>query len=228
MHDGCVGGVYALRSVHSGMLSMCKYISYLYSIRMESCIHRVARGEFIPASSFDFTSRRMLSRSRRGGWGEETEWDDTPHVYIYMDVCVYTCVYMCATCVAFAPVILNVREDISILVGKHTNSIRPFACISCAHMLVPLHILTQSSGISRKGPWKMLSLRLLTSRMCRLELSRDTNTIFQSVRKIRHFPYIRLAHPIAKLRLDWISRLENNMRTLLYLALIHFLSAFVF
>lgn len=53
-------------------------------------------------------------------------------------VCGYTCVYTCIharTCVAFAPVILNVREDISILVGKHTNSnrIRPFAYIVCTH-----------------------------------------------------------------------------------------------
>lgn len=56
-------------------------------------------------------------------------------------MCVY--LYM-RTCVAFAPVILNVREDISILVGKHTNSTAVYALLpaSCTHILMPLHIST--------------------------------------------------------------------------------------
>lgn len=134
------------------------------------------------------------------GWGEETARRRTLCIrvvrayvsaWLYMRVCA-------RTCVAFAPVILNVREGISILVGKHTNSTAVYVLspASCAHTHVPLHIPTQSSGISRKGPRKMLSLRLLTGGTCRPKLSRDTNTIFQSVRKIRHFPYIRPARRI--------------------------------
>jgi len=117
-------------------------------------------------------------------------------------VCVCVCVCVCVrararvrvcvcTCIVFASIILNVREDISILVGKQTNSTAIYV-LSSAHMLVPLHISTAIVRDLAERPEKNAvasqSLRLLTGGTCHPKLSRDTNTIFQSIRKIRHFP----------------------------------------
>ena len=204
---------------------------------MESCIHRVVRVEFILASSFDSTLRCMLPRIGRGS--EETERDDAFHVFVsYMYTCIRArrCVYLYIymhTCVAFAPVILNVREDISILVGKHTNSMAVYALspASCTHILMLLHISTAIVQDLAERPQKNVvampsdKQNVLPEAFARHEYDfserKENSTL--SV-----YLYIRLIHPsIAKFRLDWISHLENNVRILLYLVLIHFSPAFV-
>lgn len=75
------------------------------------------------------------------------------------------CAHQCyvRACVAFATVILNIRRDISILVGKHTNSGSAIYSRYGAYILVPRRMSpAQPSRISRRGSRKMPSLRLVT------------------------------------------------------------------
>lgn len=119
---------------HASECFQCKHISYLYSIRMESCIHRAVRANSSPLHpSIPPPRRRMLSE-RRANKSEMTH-STCVRAYVRTYVRIYA-----SRCVAFAPVILNIREDISILVGKHTNSSSTVYSCCGAYVLVQAHI----------------------------------------------------------------------------------------
>lgn len=174
---------------------------------MESCIHRAVRGEFIPASSFDFTPRRMLSTDRGMSWRDRVRRDGTSHICT-----------VCA-CVAFALVILNIREDISILVGKHTNSCTAVHVVSSApyaYTSSPCRCISlQSFWISRKGPRKMLSLRLLTSETW--SFREGTNAIFQTIGKFDATSYIWLVDR----EISGLNQSVGKQRKKIYIVITH-------
>lgn len=223
-HDGRVESI---RSVHFGMLSVCKHISYLYSIRMECCIHRVVRGKFIPASSSSIHPTTHVIQEwrvrRRDRVRRRTSCICAVRAYVY--ACVYTCVYA-RTCVAFASVILNVREDISILVGKHANSdrTRSFACIVCTHARAaayPYAIVRDLAGRPEKN-----AVAVPTDRR---NVSPEAFARYKYDFPKRKENSTLLVHPIGasvdREASSGLNRLEN-VRIFLYFALIHLLAAF--
>lgn len=187
-------------TAHTSKCFQCKHISYLYSIRMESCIHRAVRANSSPLHP------SIPSRDDACYPEWRARQSETTRMRAYVCACVY---------VAFAPVILNIREDISILVGKHTNSSSATYSYGAVYSRGALHTPMQVvPDLAERGPRKMLSLRLLTGETCRLEppgFPREKRD-FPNRKKIRrHFPY-----PNGRIRLSpsfiWFESVSVKIR----------------
>lgn len=123
----CAMNASRVYTAHTSKCFQCKHISYLYSILMESCIRRAVRGEFIPRYILRFYP---ATHAIPGKWRMRRECVTTR----ISRICIVR-----AGRVAFAPVILNIKENIPILVDKHIQITEHGRARSfvCAYTRVP-------------------------------------------------------------------------------------------
>lgn len=170
-------------TAHTSECFQCKHISYLYSILMESCIRRAVRGEFILRF---YPATHAIPRK------DEARVKTTHLAYLYRACRV------CSRNIKYKGKYFNIGRQ------THTNN---GACSSvCAYIRVPLCISVCNVPDLMERPEKNAAAA---------PTSRRNKHDFPSLRKIRKcFSFTRsVMHPsIAKFHLDWVGRLENNLK----------------